>query len=452
MIQDFTPFFKTKTHEGGDFARHYLHGLLQAKRDAKNIERMAEAVPGLTYHKTQQFISHSPWDHRPLMDAVALEVDGLLGGGPHSQLIIDDSGMEKKGRHSVGVARQYNGRLGKVDNCQNAVCTSLAAGMKGTLVDTRLYLPKTWTDDPERCLRAGVPREQILARTKWELALQSVVHQRALGVRFGSVGMDSGYGSVPEFLHRLDELGESFHAEVHCDQQVWLDCPWLHHEGSRPGHQLKTPRPSSAPVRVEEWAAAQPDTEWRRLKVRESDQGWVEVNYLARRVWTCHEGTESVRWLLVWESPDEPGGRRHYALSNFAASMDPRHLVKLGVQRGAIEQNFRDAKKELGMADYQVRGWLGWHHHMSLVLLGMLFVQREKMHHPVPAKKAALSAGDIVFVLEHYLPRRGFGAAQEGQVADMLIKRRRQRTEDQLRRRAKTARDRPALWPDEHLD
>lgn len=452
-MQDFAAFFKTQTHQGVDFARHYVHGLLQARRDAKNIERMAEAVPDLTYHKTQQFISHSPWDHRPLMDAVALEADGLPGGGPHSHLILDDSAVAKKGAHSVGVARQYNGRLGKVDNCQIAVCASLAAGMTSTPVDVRLYLPKVWTDDPRRCRKAGVPEEEMCPRSKWELALQSVAHLRALGVRFRSVGLDSGYGSVPEFLHQLDAMGECFIAEVHCNANVWLECPWLHHESRRPGPPLKKARPSSASVQVDEWAVAQEGDAWRRLKVRDSDQGWVEVSYLVQRVWTCHEGVESLRWLLVWDNPDEPGGerRRHYALSNAAAHLDPRQLVKRGVQRGVIEQNFRDAKKELGMADYQVRGWLGWHHHMSLVFLAMLFVLREKMHHPVPAGQAAVSAGDVVFVLEHYLPRRGFGPAEKQQVVDMLIKRREQRTTDQTRRRAKTARERPALWPDEEV-
>jgi SRSO17 transposase len=450
-MQEFSSFFKTKTHDGLGFARHYLHGLLQGKRDAKNMERMAESVEGFSYHATQQFLSHSPWDARALMDASAKEADGLLGGSPHSYLTIDDSASEKKGRESVGVARQYNGRLGKVDNCQVAVCTSLANGTHSTLVDMRLYLPKEWAEDPARCDKAGVPAHQQVLRTKSDLALQSIRHCRELGLRFSSIGMDSGYGSIPGFLEALDELGERFVAEVHCNQRVWLECPWPHQQGQRAGSKLKHPKPSAQAQQVDQWAQSQAESAWRRLKVRESDQGWIEVRYLAQRVWTMHEGKESMRWLLVWENPHEDQARRHYALSNAPADFDERRLVQQGAQRSTIEQNFRDAKKEVGMADYQVRGWLAWHHHMSLVLLAMLFVLREKIHHPMPKDTPTLSAGDIVFVLEHYLPKRGFGAANKEEIARMLTKRRRQRQEDQTRRKRQTALERPPLWPDEEL-
>ena len=182
-------------------------------------------------------------------------------------------------------------------------------------------------------------------------------------------------------------------AEVHCDQHIWTEAPWPHQQGARPGKPLLHPKASHPSQRVDAWAAAQPDTAWQRLKVRDSDQGWVEVSYLAQRVWVVEGDVQKVWWLLAWEDPDArtnkggktTGPRRHYALSNDPADEDPRVLVADGVERNVVERNFRDGKKEVGMADYQTRGWLAWHHHMALVMLALLFLTQERMHTPAPA-------------------------------------------------------------------
>lgn len=462
FVDSFASFFRSRSDHSTDGVRAYVQGLVMAKRGAKNIERMEEHVAGFTYQNVHHAISASAWDHRPVMDEVARQADGLLGGGGRTRLVIDDTGIAKKGRHSVGVARQYSGRTGKVDGCQIAVCTSLAAGQQSTLTDIRLYLPKEWTDDPARCEAAGIPPGDQVHRSKAEIALESVRHQRALGIRFDMVSMDSGYGSQPALLHGLDAAGEDFVAEVHCDQHLWTEQPWHHREGVRPGAVLTTPRPSCASVRADAWARSRPDKEWQRLKVRDSDHGWVEVNYLAARVWICEaeSGVEKLWWLLAWENPDESrtvgkngggssGPRRHYALSNASAEADARRLVADGVERNVVERNFRDAKSELGMADYQTRGWQAWQHHMALVLLAMLFMQREKMLWTAAAPEPALSTGDIVFALERLLPRRSGPPARAEAVAEMLTIRRRKRREDQIRRKEKTRKERPPFQSDE---
>lgn len=439
--------------------RAYVHGLMQAKRGAKNMERMEEHVPDFNYQSVQHRLSHSPWEHRPLMDEVARQADGLLGGSGRTRLVIDDTGIGKKGRHSVGVARQYSGRAGKVDNCQIAVCASLASGQRSTLADVRLFLPEEWTSDKERCIKAGIPEDEIIARSKARIALESVRHQRQLGVRFDVVSCDSGYGSQTPFLHDLDADGETFVAEVHCDQRIWVEHPWPHHEGKRPGVKLTQARASQPSQRVDHWAQAQPDTAWRRLKVRDSDQGWVEVSYLTERVWVIEGDQAKLWWLLVWENPDETHGpdkhgvrtgpRRHYALSNASADTDERRLVADGVERNVVERNFRDAKSEVGMADYQARGWVAWHHHMALVMLAMLFLTREKMHWSGPPEAPPLTSGDIVFVLERMLPQRGYGSPDPQDIQQMLLTRLRKREQDQQRRQQKTRQTRPPFLPDE---
>jgi SRSO17 transposase len=309
---------------------------------------------------------------------------------------------------------------------------------------------------PARCEKAGIPEDQRHFLTKPALALQSIRHQRQLGIRFDCVSMDGGYGSDHGFLHALDGDGETLVAEVHCDQRVWTEAPWPYQQALRPSKHLLHPKPSHPSQRVDAWASAQPDTAWQRLKIRYSDQGWIEVSYLAQRVWVTEGDQQKTWWLLVCENPDErtnngskpKAPRRHYALSNGAADEDARQLVIDGVGRNVVERNFRDAKSEVGMADYQTRGWLAWYHHMALVMLALLFLMQERMHSPIPATPEGpiqITSGDITFILERLLPRRGQGASDEEDLRRMLETRIHKRQKDQVRRRIKTRATRPPL-------
>lgn len=461
-MKDFADFFRSRSDRNTAEIQGYLFGLMQAKRGAKNLERMEEHVPDFNYQNVHNAISHSPWDPRPLIDEIARRADGLLGGGPRCRLVVDDTGIEKKGDHSVGVARQYIGRLGKIENCQIAVCTSLASGQTSTLSDIRLYLPESWCVQPARCEKAGIPAENRHFATKPAIALESIRHQRQLGIRFHVVSMDSGYGSDSGLLHHLDADGETFVAEVHCNQHIWSHAPWPHRQGKRSAKPLLHPKPSHPGERVDHWSDARPETDWQRLKVRDSDQGWVEVSYLAQRVWVTDGDLQKPWWLLAWENPDEQTNdgtragkpRRHFALSNAPADEDPRVLIGDGLGRNVVERNFRDAKTEVGMADYQTRGWRPWHHHMALVMLAMLFLMQERMHSPAPATPEGpigITSGDIAFILERLLPQRGQGPPDEEEVRRMLESRIAKRLKDQVRRRRKTRETRPPLWPDEDL-
>ena len=217
---DFPPFFRTATTHGAAHAKAYICGLMQGERSRKNTERMVEKVPGLDYQGVQHFISDSPWSAEPLIAEIARQADGLPGGAADSILILDGSDFTKKGTHSVGVARQYNGNPGKIDNCQASVFSCLSAGAHALPVGTRLYLPKAWCDEPARCEKAGVPQEQRLFRTKCELALELVQQACGQGLRHHCICADGGFGSNPQLLRGLDDMGEQFVIEVHCDQRL----------------------------------------------------------------------------------------------------------------------------------------------------------------------------------------------------------------------------------------
>lgn len=387
-------------------AQMYLQGLMQAGR--KNIERMEEVVPGSSYQPLHHFISESEWDARAVLDQIAVEADRLLGGSENSCLLIDESSFEKKGKSSVGVERQWSGRLGKVENSQVAVFASLTQGKYSTLIDTRLYLPQKWIQDPERCLAVGVPESEVVLKSKADLAFEMVVQARQNGVRFSWVGVDGGYGKEPAFLRRLADEGEVFVADVHKDQKIFLEDPdpRVPERATPRGKKPTRLKAQSATQRVDAWAAAQPSELWQKVVVRPGTKGEVRVEALHGRVWLWDGSEPKARlWHIVVIREVSSRETIKYVLSNAPAEVSLKRLVQMQRQRFWIERSFEDAKSESGMADYQVRGWSAWHHHMALVMMAMLFMLEEKLSHK--QSHPLLSCSDIEILLACFLPKRG---------------------------------------------
>lgn len=369
-------------------ARKYLRGLLQTER--RNMERMEQIVPGTNEQALQHFISNSPWDAEAVMRQVARDADALLGGHEDTLLVIDESGIPKKGKHSAGVARQYCGQLGKVENCQVGVFGALAHRDKVTLTDARLFVPREWTNDPERCRRAGIP-EAIwkTPRTKFDLALEIVVQAVEEGIRFTWVSADGGYGENA-FLLPLDRAGLQFMVDVHCDHRVWFEAPEAE---------------SDRRTRVDEWVAGQHSSAWKEVTTREGTRGAIRYEVLHARVWVAAGRNEPPsQWhLLVRREIDTPR-KVKYTLSNAPAAMPLEQLSYIQGQRYWVERALQDAKSHSGLGDYQVRGWLGWHHHVAIVLMALLFMLEQRVRHGVTVPM--LSTADIEKILKHYLPRR----------------------------------------------
>jgi SRSO17 transposase len=412
----FTKYFKLKTGDASDHARGYLRGLTSTVR-RKNIERMDERVSSMNYESAQRFISESPWDEQPLLSEVARQADRLLGGQAESALYLDETAFAKKGKSSVGVARQYNGRLGKVDNAQVVVSAALGCADRVTLIDFLLYMPKEWIEDPKRCEKVGVPSAVIERgmRSKWQLGLDLVDRAVANGVRFRWVGADGGYGHCPEFLWGLIDRQLEFMAEVHSTHRVYLVDP--------SGH------PQAPPYEVKDVAAVITPETWTKVMIRPSTKGELQARFWRKRVWVkeapsadkshTDDHRQQAWWLLVREDAD---GKRSYALSNASASTTLLDLAKRQAGRFWIERAFQDAKSEVGMAQYQVRGWRGLHHHLAMCLLALLFITKERIH---AAPHAPLvSAHDVVVLLDfhHQHP-----AATESQFIEQIAKRHRKR-------------------------
>lgn len=394
-----------------DQAALYVRGLMQAGAGERNLEDIATAVGG-DHQRVHHFVSNAHWDDEKVLDWVSSQADGVLGGTPLSYLIVDESGHSKKGSCSAGVARQYKGRLGKVDNCQVGVYAALAAASRVTLLEARLYLPDEWCGDPERCEKAGIPAAARTFKSKADIALEMVRTQRKRGVRFNWVSMDAAYGKDPALLRALDADGETFVMDVHAHQHIWLSDPCPSAPQVRTGKRLGTlPKAGSESIEVRAWAKSRPAEAWIRFRRREGINGPLRGELLHRRVWLWDGREERAQhWHLIAWRPDENSSEIKYVLSNAPADTAVLDVARMAASRYWVERALQDAKGAVGMGEYQLRGWAGWHHHMTLVMLAMLFMLRQRVL--LAEELPLLSAEDIVWMLEKYLPSPQIGEAE----------------------------------------
>lgn len=401
-----------RQHDLSKHAGDYLSGLLGINI-RKNIGRIDESLPDANYQGMQQFISDSPWDPTGLMAQVAGEAEGLLGGQASTALYLDETSFVKKGAGSVGVQRQYCGRLGKLENCQVGVFACLGQGERVALVDFKLFLPESWVADAQRCRKAKVPEGERRHQTKAQLALAMVRQARVRGLTHQWIGGDEIYGNNRPLTDALDDAQEVFLMDINRNHQLWDRDP----AGTVPPAEGGPGRP---PVRrladpqavrrsAEAWTAERFAGAGRMITLRESTRGPLRARIWAMKVWQWEPSDERARprWLVVRQEQD---GTFKFSLSNAPATVTWERLGYMQTQRYWIERAFQDAKSELGMADYEVRGWPGWHHHMAMVCLALLFTvqEREALRQEFPL----LTVRDMVELLEIYLPRRDHTEAE----------------------------------------
>jgi SRSO17 transposase len=348
------------------------------------MARRLEAVDGpdraaLDYEQAlQQLINQSPWDDRALRDRLAHRV--LADAGVGGALVLDDTGFPKQGKRSVGVARQYSGTLGKVGNCQVAVTLQYATERAVFCLDATLYLPREWGEDAERLKAAGVPAG-VGYRPKWRIALGLLERAKSNGLS-GPVLADSAFGDVTEFRAALQEQGWPYCVGISSTLKVVAAD---HDFGPVPPHGGRGRRPTRpvgvrAGVKsdsVRQWAQARPGA-FRTVRWREGTKGTLSNRFAAWRVRPAHRlsaGAEPLApcWLLV-EWPEGEAGPTKFFFSNLPEGTPLRQLVQTTKGRWWVEQSYKEMKDELGLDHFEGRGWLGWHHHVTLVLAAYAFV------------------------------------------------------------------------------
>jgi len=406
FVKSFSHHFRSYRHDVTEKARQYASGLMQAGA-RKNMDRMAEVVPDSKSRNLQQFLTHSKWDARSVIDHVARDANQFLGDEQRAGLLIDESGFAKQGPMSVGVSRQWLGRLGKVDNGQVAVFGVLSRDRFAIPVDVKLYLPKKWTEDPKRCEKAGIPEAERVFRTKEQLALEIVSHARQNGLRYGWVGADAGYGKGPGFCLELDRMNERFVVDLHSDFPIYLEDPrpYLPEKTSRKGPKFTRYRTDASIIEVKAAVEGLKLCEQPVLKLRDTTRGPLKVRALRFPVYVWDgEASQACRFFLLATQILGPKAETKISLSNAPETMKLKTLAWMQLQRYWVERAFEDAKSECGMADYQVRKWSAWHHHMALVMMAMLFMLNERVRHK--DSYPLLSCSDIEELLSRFLPRR----------------------------------------------
>jgi len=364
-------------------ASSYLLGLLKCEKNHTNMERLVEQFPEQAYHQYHNFLSESKWDYKLVNDRTALETSDLLEkykakSGKPTGIILDESSHLKKGKKSVGVARQYAGVSGKVDNCQVSVYGSLCNEGNVSIIDVRLFLPEQWTQDKARCDKAGIPETQQVFETKPQKALAIIKSNVELGVQFDWIGGDGLYGHNTELTHGLDALGLFYVLDVHKDELFYLEKP-VFSIPLKTGNKGRTPtnlKTDKATFRIDNYFGNLTADQWERVKVRKTTKGWkyVFVHTVAVWHWDGKEKNARARTLIITRT-QEKNPKIKYSFSNGAIDeYTKEEYAYFQCNRYWVERSFDDAKNELGLSGYQVQKWNGWQHHQSLTMMACLYM------------------------------------------------------------------------------
>jgi SRSO17 transposase len=381
FIQDLTvPMGRSERRQ---WAGVYVRGLL-LDGERKSAGAMAERLPDGDVQALQQFVGQSPWDHRVVREEMARRMAEELS--PVLGWIVDDTGFPKQGKHSVGVARQYSGTLGKTGNCQVAVSLHMATEDASVPLDMSLYLPEEWTKDKERLLRAGVPEEETF-KEKWRIALELIDRASAWDVPLGVVMADAAYGECTGFRQGLEERKLQYIMHTCKTLRGWTEQvnPPLRRAKEGKGRLLTRYDYSVAPETrsVQQVAESLPASAWNTVRWRNGSKGPLKSRFAATQFQPSHghgEGKAPIPmgWLLV-EWPDDESLPTKYWLSNLPPKTSLLRLVKTAKLRWRVERDYQELKDELGLDHYEGRSWMGWHHHVTLTMMAHAFLTQERL-------------------------------------------------------------------------
>ncbi|MCE4554336.1 IS701 family transposase [Pelomonas cellulosilytica] len=379
--------------------RGYCTGLMLplARKSVEPMAARVDPVHASARHQSlHHFVAKAEWSDEQMLRRVCQWVVPKMDFSEGAWWIIDDTGFPKKGRHSVGVARQYCGVLGKQDNCQVAVSISLSCSQGSLPVAWQLYLPKEWIDDDERRLKAGVP-EAVRFATKTEIALQQLRHLLAQGAPKHCVLADAGYGVDTEFRRALTEMGLEYVVGVTSAVVVWPPgvepLPAAPYSGRGRPPVMPRRTPELQPMSVKSLAMSLPASAFQTISWREGTNHTLSDRFAAVRV--RHAGGNSGKarlraqqWLLI-EWPHGQAEPTKYFLSTLPEATPLNELVSAAHQRWRIERDYQDLKQDFGLDHYEGRGWRGFHHHAALCIAayGFLMAERLTAEKPIGGKK-----------------------------------------------------------------
>ena len=380
----FQPLFRRR--EQRHWSAFYLCGQL-ANLERKTIEPMVLALKGPdvnTMRAVQQFIGQGLWEaHTIVVRAQQLVAEWL--GEPEGVIIVDGSGFPKRGDHSVGVAPQYCGHLGKVANCQEGVFVVYASSRGYAFLDERLYVPEGWFSDDyrERWQQCGIPTD-VRFQTEPELGLEMIgdlVSRRVIPFRW--VTADKHFGENPVFLDEIAKLGKWYLLEVPANTRVWLHTPAIEPPGrgllGRPRTRPRVARNASRPREVRELATGLPKSKWRRRVIKEGSKGPLMAEFAFLRATTLRDGLPGPRVWVMFRRTLGPQPEIKFYFSNAPTTCPRSELIRVSGLRWPVETALEEGKGQTGMDHYETRSWKGWHHHMAQTFLAHLFLMRLRL-------------------------------------------------------------------------
>jgi SRSO17 transposase len=380
----------------------YSRGLM-LPIERKSVEPLAAHIDPLHVSAKHQSLHHlvadSEWSDVAVLGRVREWVIPQFGRNSQFYWIVDDTGFPKKGSHSVGVARQYCGQLGKQDNCQVAVSLSLANERGSVPIDWRLYLPQVWAKDRRRRKKAGVPTA-VKFLTKPQIALEQLQAAKAAGVPVGIVLADAGYGNETAWREALDEMELEYCVGVQSVTTVWAAGtgpvpPKAKNQIGRPVTRWQRVA-GSTPLRVKRVAETLPPQRWRTVRWRAGTNQPLSSRFAVVRVQAAHRDEEGLRaprveqWLLI-EWPVDQAEPTKYWLSTLPATTPLVKLVRTAKMRWRIERDYQDLKQEFGLSHYEGRGWRGFHHHATLCIAAYGFLLADRLKHDGSKKNSKRS-------------------------------------------------------------
>jgi SRSO17 transposase len=391
----------------------YSRGLM-LPIERKSVEPLAANTDPLHVRSKHQSLHHlvamSEWSDTAVLERVRDWVMPTLGQNSRFYWIVDDTGFPKKGEHSVGVARQYCGQLGKQDNCQVAVSLSLATEQGSVPIDWRLYLPEKWAKDQRRREKAGVPKG-VKFLTKPEIALEQIGAAKAAGVAVGIVLADAAYGNDTSWREELSEIELEYCVGVHSSTTVWS--PGTGPRPPKPQNRMGRPPtrwqrgPGATPLSVKALAESFKALRWQTINWREGSNAVLSSRFAALRVRAAHrdEKRKSLReeqWLLI-EWPRGEAEPTKYWLSTLPADTPLVELVRVAKMRWRIERDYQELKQEFGLSHYEGRNWRGFHHHATLCIAAYGFLLADRLRHGGTKKNSTQSKTPSLPA--HYTPR-----------------------------------------------
>ena len=367
---------------------------------------MTERIPESNYQQLQHFISESEWDGSAVMKEVAKKTNESLEFLKGEKgLLLDESGNEKAGEKSVGVGRQYIGNVGKVCNSQNGVYAGLSRAEKISLVGAKLYLPKEWTTDRKRCEKAGIPKEERKYRTKPELGLEIIKELEGV-VKYDWIGGDSVYGNSPELRKSLRELGKAYVMDVGEELMVCLEKPHpFVPESSGRGRARSRYVINEEKISLKTLIGEIKASEWQTIKYRQGTKGKLVREAVLIKVWVWKKGTAEVEEteLLISRKLDKTEVK--YSLCNVPkGELNVETALFRQMQRYWIERAFQEIKEQIGLHQYQVRGWRAWQHHIALTMMALHFILETQIENA--ENLPLMSCGDVKLMLGNILKNK----------------------------------------------